>query len=175
MRAREGRVVRPLLSFTRAQTTAYCLERGLEWREDESNSSPAYARGRVREGLVPALEAIHPAAIANVLALAEVLRDEAGVLDALVDEVLQGREEVELARLRALPAALQRLLVQRLADGAAGAPAPGTARRAAEVVAMAPDAMLDLPHGVRAVSERGLLRFMRQPAGVARRATRTRS
>jgi len=175
MRPREGRLVRPLLGFTRAETTAYCVERGLPWREDESNQSDAYARGRVRERLLPALEAIHPAAVENVLALAEILRDEAAVLDALVDEVLEGRSEVELGRLRALPAALQRLVLQRLADGAAGRPAPGTGRRAAEVAAMGQDAMLDLPHGVRAVTERGVLRFMRRTENAGRRPTSTHS
>lgn len=166
MRPREARVIRPLLGFTRADTAAYCQERGLVWREDETNDSADFARGRVRHGLVPALEAVHPAAVGNVLALAEVLRDEAQVLDALVDEVLEGREDVQLARLRALPVALRRLVVQRLADGAAGRPAPGTGRRADEVAAMGDNAKLDLPHGVRAVTERGLLRFIRRTAVV---------
>lgn len=175
MKPRDGQVVRPLLSFTREQTAAYCTERGLSWREDESNSSDAYARGRVRARLLPALEAIHPAALENVLALAEILRDESEVLDALVDEVLEGRAEIELSRLRTLPPALQRLVLQRLADGAAGAPAPGTARRAQEVVAMGEDAMLDLPHGVRAITDRGVVRFMRRTESADRRRTSTHS
>jgi tRNA(Ile)-lysidine synthase len=175
MKPREGSLVRPLLGFTREQTAAYCTKRGLSWREDETNASDVYARGRVRARVVPALEAIHPAAIENVLALAEILRDEAAVLDALVDEVLQGQAEIELARLRALPEALRRLVVQRLADGAVSRPAPGTARRAEEVAAMGDDAKLDLPHGVRAVTERGMLRFMRRTPAVGRRATPTHS
>src|SRR5947209_7502981 len=81
------------------ETAAYCHQRELPWREDETNASIQFARGRVRHGLVPALEAVHPAAVANVLAVAEVLRDEAAVLDALVDAVLEGREEIELERL----------------------------------------------------------------------------
>ena len=48
MRPREGRLVRPLLAFTRQDTAAYCRERGLEWREDQSNQSDAYARARIR-------------------------------------------------------------------------------------------------------------------------------
>ena len=66
---------------------------------------------------------------------------------AAVDGVLDGSAEISLARLRALPEALRALVVQRLADGAAGRPAPGTARRAEEIVAL-PDhgrAALDLP------------------------------
>jgi tRNA(Ile)-lysidine synthase len=175
MRPREGRLVRPLLGVTRAQTAAHCRARGLPWREDESNQSDAYARARVRHGLVPALEAVHPAAVQNVLALAETLRGEAEVLDALVDQVLEGRAEIELARLRALPPALERLVAQRLADGAAGRPAPGTARRADEVAAMGENAALDLPHGVRAVTERGVLRFVRRTGAVGRRPTGTPS
>ena len=165
MSPREGRLVRPLLAFTREQTAAYCRERGLGWREDSSNDAPAYARARVRNELMPALRAIHPAAEANVLALAARLREEAIVLDELVDGLLEGEAEIELVRLRALPVGLARLVIQRLADDAAGGPAAGVARRAEEVLALRPDgtACLDVGAGVRAVCERGTLRFTRTP------------
>ncbi|MDQ6777074.1 MAG: tRNA lysidine(34) synthetase TilS, partial [Actinomycetota bacterium] len=132
MRERNGIVVRPLLSLTRAQTGAYCRERGLSWRDDATNAECRYARGRVRGELVSALRRVHPGAEANVLALVEILRDEAVVLEGLVDDVLEGGREIDLARLRALPPALRRLVVQRLADLAAGRPAPGIAARADE-------------------------------------------
>jgi tRNA(Ile)-lysidine synthase len=64
MPVRSGRVYRPLLEMTRAQTTAYCVSRGLAWREDASNADSA--RGRIR-----ALLELHPAAEANVLRAAE--------------------------------------------------------------------------------------------------------
>jgi tRNA(Ile)-lysidine synthase len=169
MNPREGPLIRPLLSFTRAQTRAYCVERGLQWREDASNEDPAYARNRVRAELVPALGRIHPAAEQNVLALAELLRQEAEVLDELVDGVLAGRDSIELARLHQLPVALRRLVVQRLADAAVGGPAAGTARRVDEILALSTGA-LDLPHGVRAVVERGVLRFEPQKKGARERA-----
>jgi tRNA(Ile)-lysidine synthase len=164
MRPREGRLVRPLLPFSRSDTAAYCVERGLAWREDESNESDVYARGRVRHGLVPALRAVHPAAEANVLALAAVLRDEAEVLDALVDEALHGLAEVSLDALRSMPGALRRLVVQRLADGAAsGGLAPGAARRAEEVAALGNGGALDIGSGVRAAVRGGVVSFARTP------------
>jgi tRNA(Ile)-lysidine synthase len=161
MRPREGSVVRPLLGFTRVETAAYCLERGLRWREDETNASPAFARNRIRGAVLPALRDVHPAAEDNVLAVAQVLRDEAEVLDALIDEVLGGARSVSLERLRALPEALGRLVIQHLADEAAGGFAPGAARRAGEVAALSDrgTAMLDIGNGVRAVVEYGRLRF----------------
>jgi tRNA(Ile)-lysidine synthase len=168
MRPRVGThppLIRPLLAFTRAQTAAYCRARGLEWCEDDSNDSDAYARNRIRHELVPALESAHPAAQANVLALAELLRDEAQVLDELVRATLDGRQEISLVRLRELAPALRRLVVQRLADAAAGQPAAGVARRADEVAALSDTgtAALDLPHGVRATATRGVVRFGRTP------------
>jgi tRNA(Ile)-lysidine synthase len=161
MAPRDGRLVRPLLSVTREETTIYCRARGLTWREDETNDAEAFARARVRRRLVPALREIHPAAEQNVLAVAAILREEAAVLDGLVDEVLGGADTVELARLRALPDALARLVVQRLADGAAGGPAAGVARRTGEILALNGHgtARLDVGAGVRAVCERGQLRF----------------
>jgi tRNA(Ile)-lysidine synthase len=90
MRPRDGSLVRPLLGFTREETTAYCEERGLVWRDDPSNDGSDYARNRVRHRLAPALAEIHPAAARNVLRTAELLRDEAEVLDALVDAELGG-------------------------------------------------------------------------------------
>jgi tRNA(Ile)-lysidine synthase len=167
MRRRDGSLVRPLLDCTREQTTAYCEERGLEWRDDPTNAEGGYARNRVRHGLAAALAEVHPAAARNVLRTAELLRDEAEVLDSLVDAELGAngseRGTIELSRLAELPPALRRLVVQRLADRAAGRPVPGAANHADEVAALrrTGTAMLDLGGGVRAVVERGVLRAER--------------
>jgi tRNA(Ile)-lysidine synthase len=167
MRRRDGSLVRPLLDFTREQTTAYCKERGLEWRDDPTNAEGGYARNRVRHGLASALAEIHPAAARNVLRTAELLRDEAEVLDFLVEAELGAngseRGTIELSRLSELHPALRRLVVQRLADRAAGRPVPGAANHAEQVVALrrTGTAMLDLGSGVRAVVERGVLRAER--------------
>lgn len=168
MRPHDGRLARPLLATTRAEITAYCEGRGLAWREDASNADTAFARNRIRHGLLPELERVHPAAAANVLRTAALLRDEAEVLDALVDAELDGsgaspRRTITLERLGQLPPALRRLVVQRLADGAAGRPVAGAARHAEEVAGLrrTGTAMLDLGSGVRAVAERGLLRAER--------------
>jgi tRNA(Ile)-lysidine synthase len=164
MRPRDGRLVRPLLGFTREQTTAYCEQRGLAWRDDPSNDATAYARNRIRHGLARALADVHPAAAQNVLRTAELLRDEAEVLDALVAAELDGsngspRNAIALDRLAELPPALRRLVVQQLADRAAGRPVAGAARHAEEVAALrrTGTAMLDLGGGVRAIAERGVL------------------
>jgi tRNA(Ile)-lysidine synthase len=148
IRERPG-VIRPLLGWTREETAAYCRERDLPWREDSSNDDDAYARNRVRNELLPALRSIHPAAEANVLRTLEMLRDEAEVLDALIDT------EPSIERIAALPPALRRLTVQAIAGR------PSVASRTDEILALGPHgtASLDLGGGLRAVVEYGKLRF----------------
>jgi tRNA(Ile)-lysidine synthase len=167
MRPRAGRLVRPLLATTRAEITVYCEERGLSWRDDATNEGDAYARNRVRQGLIPELEKIHPAARENVLRTAALLREEAELLGSLVDIELAGGEGVEPgtighARFGGLHPALRRLVLQRLADEAAGRPVAGAARFAEQVAGLSRGgSVLDLGGGIRAVLEAGVLRAER--------------
>jgi tRNA(Ile)-lysidine synthase len=136
MPASEGRLVRPFLGLPREATGAYCRERNLAWREDASNDSERYARARVRHGLLPALQAVHPAACANVLRTADLLREETELLDALVTSELGGLPGIAIERLRELPPALQRLVVIRLAEDATGGLVPQAGERVAEILAL---------------------------------------
>jgi tRNA(Ile)-lysidine synthase len=163
MRPRDGRLARPLLGTTRAETTAYCEERGLAWRDDATNEEADYKRNLIRRDLVPELEKIHPAAKENVLRTAALLREEAELLDSLVDAELAGggieAGTIRHARFAELHPALRRLVLQRLADNAAGRPVAGAARFADQVAGLSRGgSTLDLGGGVRAVLEGGVLR-----------------
>jgi tRNA(Ile)-lysidine synthase len=162
----EGRLIRPLLGVTREQTTAYCEARGLTWREDESNEDERYARSRVRNGLLPALRAVHPAAEANVLRTAALLREETAFLDELVSHELAGRASIALARLRELPTALARLVVTRLAEDAVSGYVPQAGERVEELLALARRggrAELHVGGRAGAVIEGGLLTMVKLP------------
>jgi tRNA(Ile)-lysidine synthase len=165
MEADRGRLVRPLLGaeVTRAETAAWCLDRGLAWREDATNLDPAFARTRVREGLLPALRAVDPRAEVNVLRTAQLLRDEAAVLDQVVDAALAGRDRLARDKLASLPPALARLVLRRLAEDATGRLCARAATRLDEVLALGDDGALDLGDGARAIVERGVLRVGRTP------------
>jgi tRNA(Ile)-lysidine synthase len=167
MRPRDGRLARPLLGTTRAETTAYCEERGLPWRDDPSNEEADYKRNLLRRELIPELERIHPAARENVLRTAALLREEADLLDSLVDAELAGGGgtppgAISHRRFAELHPALRRLVLQRLADAAAGRPVAGAARFADQVAGLTRGgSTLDLGGGIRAVLEKGVLRAER--------------
>jgi tRNA(Ile)-lysidine synthase len=177
MVAAEGRLVRPLLQIAREQTAAYCEARGLSWCEDESNEDERYARARVRRKLVPALRAVHPAAEANVLRTARLLREETQLLDGLIDAELAGRQGIALARLAELPVALARMVVVRLAEDAAGTYVPQAGDRLAELLALGlrgGRAELHVGGQAGAVIEGGVLRMVRLAPRQPRRPRRPR-
>jgi tRNA(Ile)-lysidine synthase len=163
MEPRVGRLVRPLLGVSREQTGAWCRARGLPWRDDPTNESDQYARGRVRARLLPALEAVDPRAAANIVRTAELLRDEAAVLDDVVETTLAGRDRIERDRLAEMPIALARLVVRRLAEAATGGLCARAAARLDDILALGDAGALDVGDGVRAVVEGGVVRFEPTP------------
>jgi tRNA(Ile)-lysidine synthase len=89
MRARRGRLLRPLLAVSREQVLAHLRERSLEWQEDPSNADPAHLRNRVRHELLPYLESrFNPAAREVLARAASLLADEAAHLRSEAEAVL---------------------------------------------------------------------------------------
>jgi tRNA(Ile)-lysidine synthase len=158
MQPRRGRLVRPLLAITREEAREHCRAHGLEWREDPSNSDLRFARARVRTEVLPALRELNPAAERNIAETAAQLREEADVLDVALREAL-GRpaaSPLPLEALRALPAPLARLALRAAAGDVAVSRAD--AQRILELP-LEGTATVELPGGVRAISEYGSLRF----------------
>ncbi len=53
---REDLIVRPLLFVTKEEIKKFALERGLTWREDETNKDLRFLRNKIRHILIPFLE-----------------------------------------------------------------------------------------------------------------------
>ena len=114
MHPRHGAVIRPVLYCRRSELRAYLQERGIEFRDDESNRDVAIPRNRVRAELLPLLEARFNPSVVDVLATqAELARDE---WTWMMEEVRTKNLEVgSLA-----PRALQRLALWQAMTAAAG-------------------------------------------------------
>ncbi len=164
MAPRRGRLVRPLLAVSRADTRAWCEARGIGWREDASNEDPRYARARIRADVLPALEQLSTAAEPTIAETARQLAEEAELLDRLTADALErlGSAAVDLSALKAEPVALQRLVLRELARRASGTDQP-LSRSAVEAITGLAGAggtrSLDLGGGLRAIVEYGVVRF----------------
>ncbi|PPL19873.1 tRNA lysidine(34) synthetase TilS [Microterricola pindariensis] len=120
MAAQTGPYLRPLLGIRRADTVQFCADAGLEPWRDPHNADPAYARVRVRDTVLPVLEAELGPGIAEALArTAEQLREDSAALDEMVlefiEEICEPAEAgiaVSAAALAANPAALRQRVIR---------------------------------------------------------------
>ena len=68
-------IIRPLLSFAKADIFRYCEQEGLPYAIDASNKEPVYARNKIRLELIPELERTYNPRIMETLGrMAELLR-----------------------------------------------------------------------------------------------------
>ncbi len=68
-------LVRPLLGVRRAQIESIAKDRNFEWRNDSTNLSPEFTRGRIRSQIMPMLrDVLNPNVVEALLRLAEQAR-----------------------------------------------------------------------------------------------------
>ena len=87
MRPRAGAIVRPLLFLSRAEIEAYCREKKLEPRRDETNFFPDAERNRIRLEILPFLHRYRPALDDVLCRLAEAQAEAADYLRSAADAV----------------------------------------------------------------------------------------
>ncbi|MEO2002507.1 MAG: tRNA lysidine(34) synthetase TilS [Candidatus Poribacteria bacterium] len=109
--------IRPLLSCTREEVTAYLDAQGVPHVEDRSNSSRDHLRNRVRRDLLPLLEReYNPRAKRALAAMSTVLRDEDALLHDMTTKAARrviGTRGADAAELTGLPLAVCRRVIRR--------------------------------------------------------------
>ena len=66
-----GRIIRPLLTCSRGEIEEFLNERGIRWREDETNEDVRYSRNLLRHEVMPLLERINKGAVEHIARAAE--------------------------------------------------------------------------------------------------------
>ncbi len=83
-------VIRPLLTCTRAEIEQYCIDNGVEYVVDSSNTDESYTRNSLRHRVLPMLRSINPSVDDAILRLSEVAEaDEALLLHYAEQQRLQ--------------------------------------------------------------------------------------
>jgi tRNA(Ile)-lysidine synthase len=164
---RDG-LMRPLLGLRRETTVAACADAGLVPWNDPHNLDPAYARVRVRQSVLPMLEAELGPGIALALArTAQQLREDSEALDGMVaeiiEEIVEHAEEgiaISVPALSANPAALANRIIRfvTLSEFGVSLSRAQTLAVAALVTDWHGQAGVDLP-GIRVKREGGRLVF----------------
>jgi tRNA(Ile)-lysidine synthase len=166
MPGRRGRYCRPLLGLDRTTVHAAARASGLPVWDDPHNADGSFARVRVRDDVLPALEkALGPGVPEALARTAALVRADADALDGWAatahESARAGPGVLAVAVLAGLPSAVRTRVLRRAAL-AAGAPGTDlTARHVAELDRLVTDwhgqGPLHLPGRVRAVRDRGML------------------
>ena len=118
MASRAGHFVRPFLGIRRATTERVCAELGLNPWQDPHNADRRFTRVRVRETVLPTLEAeLGPGVAEALVRTAELVRDDNELLDRLATEAsriegMGGTDTLDCSALQAQPPALRRRIIR---------------------------------------------------------------
>jgi len=82
-------LVRALLHVDRMDTVSFCIENGIRFVNDETNSDPAYFRNRVRLELLPLLETYQPGFQKRLQHTSLMMEEINALLSSLVDDALK--------------------------------------------------------------------------------------
>ena len=121
---RRGRIVRPLLPFTKEQILTYAREQELSWREDQSNSDTRFRRNRIRHEVLPPILKSDPDFIETASRLADEMRSLENLLRAevenlktsLVSKDAFGRINIQTSAMAALPMEIQKRLMHQIVE-----------------------------------------------------------
>jgi len=72
---KNGKVVRPLLPFTKNEILEYAETNKVKWQEDVSNASNKYERNKIRLEVIPTLKEMNPKLLENLYKNTGYLRD----------------------------------------------------------------------------------------------------
>ena len=82
MKALDGILYRPLLDIPKETLVCYLRERGIEWREDQTNAVPDNPRNALRLKVFPELERIYPGARRAMARFSQIAADEDAYMEA---------------------------------------------------------------------------------------------
>jgi len=108
-----GRIIRPMLSITRAEVEAFLQEYYVKHIEDSSNHTDAFLRNRIRHNVMPLLTQENPRLAENLSQMALRLRLDEGYLVQQA-EVFSGATVQQLRQMH--PSVRSRVLEQFLKD-----------------------------------------------------------
>ena len=83
----QGKLVRPLLPFSRETIEAFAKKSHFTWRDDSSNVSTKYVRNKLRHDVIPVLKQINPSLLLSFQNTMNNLNDTASIVNESIKKV----------------------------------------------------------------------------------------
>lgn len=83
----QGRVIRPLMDFTREQIVEFVQSNSIAYRDDRTNSESHYARNRIRNLIFPHFKEINPSFLQTLKRDIDIFNETSDIIDELFTDV----------------------------------------------------------------------------------------
>ena len=84
-----GKIIRPLIEFSREQIEAYADEHGIDFVTDSTNLTDEYTRNKIRHGVIPVMKEINPGFEKAFLRLSKNLAETRDFVDSEAEKLLE--------------------------------------------------------------------------------------
>ena len=108
--SQKDKIIRPLLTFSRAEIATFANENNLKWREDSSNASDKYVRNKIRHQVVPILKELNPSfldsfenTLQNLNQAQSLVEDASRIVYRKVVKDVDNQKKIDLNELLQLP------------------------------------------------------------------------
>ena len=161
-----GKLIRLMLCVTRDEIEQYAKKHAVPYRTDSTNADLSYTRNYLRHEVLPLLQNVNAAAVEHLSNTALLMREEDAYLDALSREHLREMQQTDstvslpCAAVQDAPQALRARMMRLAIDALRVGKKDFTAAHIDDLVALSlgtGNAQLDLPHGVCAARQDGVL------------------
>jgi len=82
-----GKIIRPLLPFSRSVILNFANEHAIKWREDKSNSEDKYVRNKIRHQVIPVLKSINPSLLSSFNNTSEYLKENITIVNDRISDL----------------------------------------------------------------------------------------
>ncbi len=174
MPEKSGRIVRPLLHFTKQELQDYASANSLRFMVDSSNSDLKFDRNRIRKKIIPRIKDLNPSFATTVRRTVSSLNDVSALLDREVSALYSGSVsltsdgyfQIDEEFLGETPLFLKKELIRSMAEGD-DSPWRGAVwdRLDSFFQSAAVGDILDLPHRFRLLRDRGRLLLKQDQIG----------
>lgn len=87
IKAKTGKIIRPMLFANRSEIIDYCDKLNVEYRTDSSNAETIYKRNLIRHNIIPLLEDVNPAFRKNVVKTVSILCETELLFKQKINEI----------------------------------------------------------------------------------------
>jgi tRNA(Ile)-lysidine synthase len=87
IKAKNDKIIRPLLGFTRKEIEGFIKKNKFDYREDKSNADTKYIRNKIRHKVIPELEKINPSLIETLCQEGQQFLELEEIISQKIEEV----------------------------------------------------------------------------------------